>query len=120
MKAPGFVEEQEWRLIFMPPAGVSPMLNFHPRRDFLAPYLTLNNIWFTLQPAMIAIPALAALLNPIRATAHVRPLVPITQIMVGPSGHATLTQRAMQKLVAQVHRGAIPITISAIPYRSLA
>jgi Protein of unknown function (DUF2971) len=121
MKAPGFVEEQEWRLIFMPPAGVSPMLDFHPRRDFLAPYLTLNNIWFTLQPAMIAIPALAALLSPIRAAARVPPLVPITQIMVGPSGHAALTQRAMQKLVAQVsHRGAIPITISAIPYRSLA
>jgi hypothetical protein len=105
----------------MPPAGVSVTLHFHPRRHFLAPYLTLNAIWFTLQPAMLAIPALVALLNPARAAAHVPPLVPITLIMVGPSGHAALTQRAMQKLVAQVpHRGAIPITISAIPYRSLA
>ena len=121
MKAPGFVEEREWRLIFMPPAGVAPQLKFHPRRDFLAPFVTLNQIWFTLQPAMIAIPALAALLSSIRAVPHVPPLIPVIQIMVGPSGHATLTQRAIQKLVAQsAHRGAIQVSISGIPYRSLA
>ena len=56
MKAPGFVEEQEWRLVFMPPAGVVPRLGFHARRDFLAPYVTLNEIWFTLVRSYKKIP----------------------------------------------------------------
>jgi hypothetical protein len=33
MKAPGFAEEEEWRLIFMPPGmEIMPELGFHPRR----------------------------------------------------------------------------------------
>jgi hypothetical protein len=121
MKAPGFVEEQEWRLIFMPPSGVAYELGFHPRRDFLAPFITLNQIWYVLQPAMMAVPAIAALLGSLRATVHIPPLVPITNVMVGPSGHAALTERSMRKLVGQTpNRGGISVSVSAIPYRSLA
>jgi len=120
MKAPGFVEEQEWRLVFMPPAGVVPRLGFHARRDFLAPYVTLNEIWFTLSPIMQNNPTLAASMPSPLPAVHVPPLVPITKIMVGPSVHAPLTERAMRKLIAQTPtRGAITVSVSQIPYRSL-
>jgi Protein of unknown function (DUF2971) len=121
MKAPGFAEESEWRLIFMPPAGIALELGFHPRRDFLAPFITLNQIWFSLQPAMMTVPALAAMLGSLQAAVHVPPLVPLTKIMVGPSGHVKLNERAMLKLVAQTQiRGGVAVATSAIPYRSLA
>ena len=123
MKAPGFSEEDEWRLIFMPPKGINPQLKFHPRRDFLAPYITLKQIWETLRPAMLEVATLADMLPPeqLREVPHVPPLIPITQIMVGPSGHQSLNERAMAKLIAQTpHRAAIAISTSKIPYRSLA
>jgi hypothetical protein len=121
MKASGFSEEREWRLIFMPPSGVTPQLEFHSRRDFLAPFIKLHDLWFNLRPTMMTDPVLAGSLPRPPVAALVPPLVPVTRIMVGPSGHATLTRRAMLKLLAQTHAMAgIPVEISAIPYRSLA
>jgi hypothetical protein len=123
MKAPGFTEENEWRLIFMPPAGVTPELKFHPRRDFLAPFITLNHIWRVLQPQMLAVRELDEMLGPVdfRPATHVPPLIPITKIMVGPSGHQSLNKRSAEKLIAQIpHRAGVQILRSTIPYRSLA
>ena len=46
MKNPGFAEEREWRLLFMPVTeGPTPEVGFHPRRDFLAPFVRLRRIW---------------------------------------------------------------------------
>jgi hypothetical protein len=87
MKAPGFAEEREWRLIFMPAGiGTPPQLGFHPRRDFLAPFITLGHIWNDLRLAMLKIPDLDATLGPapLRPSANVPPLVPITKVRIGP------------------------------------
>ena len=52
MKHEGFSEEREWRLIYVSPANVAlPRIHFHPRRDFLAPYLDLNDFWATHPPS---------------------------------------------------------------------
>jgi hypothetical protein len=87
MKAPGFAEEKEWRLIFMPPGKPSAELCFYPRRDFLAPFIKLSHIWNILRPEMLQNPDLNATLPPeqSRPSAQVPPLVSIT--MIGPSGH---------------------------------
>lgn len=120
MKAAGFEEEREWRLIFMPPAlQPAAMLKFHPRRDFLAPFFDLNYIWSTLRPQLVAIPQLAATLPTQPATPNVPPLVAIKKVMVGPSGHQGLNVRALNKLLAQTGRVNVPIKRSEIPYRSL-
>jgi Protein of unknown function (DUF2971) len=123
MKAPGFAEEREWRLIFMPPAiGTPPQLGFHPRRDFLAPFITLGHIWNDLRPAMLKIPDLDATLGParLRPSANVPPLVPVTKVMIGPSGHQSLNERSIAKLIVQANRPTVVILKSQIPYRSLA
>lgn len=123
MKAPGFAEEREWRLIFMPPGmGITPQLSFHPRRDFLAPYVKLKHIWDDLRPAMLAVPDLEATLGPSgsRPVAHVPPLVNISTVMIGPSGHQTLNERSIGKLLIQTKRPTVTILKSQIPYRSLA
>jgi len=121
MKDPGFAEEREWRLIFMPPANVTPHLYFHARRDFIAPFITLNDVWANMRPTMLAIPELADTLPAPLQPAQVPPLIPVTRAMVGPSGHQLLNRRAIQKLVAQSpHRAAVHILSSTIPYRSLA
>jgi hypothetical protein len=121
IKDAGFTEEQEWRLIFMPPSDVKPHLKFHARRDFLAPFVTLADVWFKLCPSMLQIPEIAAMLPTIRPMAHVPPLMPITKIMIGPSGHQLLSRRAALKLLAQTpHRGTVQVLTSSIPYRSLA
>ena len=123
MKAPGFAEEREWRLIFMPPQiGPQPELCFHPRRDLLAPYIELKYIWDKLRPDMLKLPALDATLQSeaLRPRANVPPLVPITKVMVGPSVHQPLNQRAMAKLLRQANRPTVAILTSQIPYRSLA
>jgi hypothetical protein len=119
MKAPGFEEEREWRLIFMPPQlDPQPQLGFHPRRDFLAPYIDLSYLWNNLLPQMITIGALRATLkNPMPMT--LPPLILIREIMIGPSGHQDLNQRAFAKLLPQVNRAAVAIRRSEIPYRSL-
>ena len=120
MKAAGFEEEREWRLIFMPPAlNPMPKLKFHPRRDFLAPFFDLNYIWKDLQPQLVAIPELAATLPNYRPTATVPPLVAIKKVMVGPSGHQDLNVRAFSKLLTQAGRANVRIEHSEIPYRSL-
>jgi hypothetical protein len=123
MKSHGFSEEREWRLIFMPPQiGIPLELNFHPRRDFLAPFLTLEQIWTVLRPAMLRVPDLeATLISPaLRPSAHVPPLIPISSITIGPSGHQRLSERSMQKLIIQANRPRASVLTSKIPYRSLA
>ena len=123
MKAPVFAEEQEWRLIFMPPqVGPQPRLGFHPRRDFLAPYIELAHIWTILRLEMLKVPELEATLGAetLRPCANVPPLVPITKVMIGPSGHQPLNLRAMAKLLRQANRHTVAILASEIPYRSLA
>jgi hypothetical protein len=120
MKAPGFEEECEWRLVFMPPRdGPQPQLKFHPRRDFLAPFLTMQYIWSSLRPQLASIPALRP--NPPlnrREEPNANPLIPVTEVMVGPSGHQFLNLRAITKLLSQTGRALTP-TASRIPYRSL-
>jgi hypothetical protein len=121
MKAPGFEEEREWRLIFMPPLDVDvpqPTLGFQARRDFLAPYIDLTYLWQVLRLDMIAIPALHATL-PAPLPAVSLPLVPITEVMIGPSGHQSLNVRAFTKLLIQTNRRTVTIPQSRIPYRSL-
>jgi hypothetical protein len=59
MKDVGFAEEQEWRLIYMPlQEGPQQKLAFHPRRDFLAPYVTLRDLWALLRGLLVEIPGL--------------------------------------------------------------
>jgi len=120
MKAPGFSEEREWRLLFMPPAvDPSPRLEFHPRRDFLAPFLRLQYIWNDLGPQLASNQNLRPHppLNVTRPTG--KPLLPIEGVMVGPSGHQPLNLRAMTKLLKQTSWQVTPDT-SDIPYRSIA
>ena len=121
MKDPGFAEEEEWRLLFVPPrAGVSCVVDFHPRRDFLAPYIKLRDVWAQLRPEMMRIDELAATVPLARADAQEPPkLVPITKIMIGPSGDKSLNERAFAKAVKQAGR-EVEILTSKIPYRSVA
>lgn len=120
MKAAGFEEEQEWRLVFMPPLlDPTPTLRYHPRRDFLAPYFDLTYIWNKLVPQMLAIPELRSTLPTHLPTVNL-PLVPIKKMMIGPSGHQSLNVRAFNKLLAQSNRGGVTVQHSQIPYRSLA
>jgi hypothetical protein len=119
MKATGFEEEREWRLVLMPPAlDPSPTLQFHPRRDFLAPFFDLSYIWHQLRPQMLAINELRATLPPRLPTVNL-PLIPIQEVMIGPSGHQALNLRAFKKLLAQSKRNGIAVNHSQIPYRSL-
>lgn len=119
MKAPSFEEEREWRLIFMPPQiDLRPQLGFYARRDFLAPYLDLTQLWNQLREAMISEAALRATL-PAHLPNVSLPLVPITEVMIGPSGHQTLNARAFIKLLVQANRPTVTIRQSNIPYRSL-
>jgi hypothetical protein len=118
MKAPGFEEEGEWRLVFMPPqVDIQPQLGFQARRDFMAPYTDLKCLWEHLRPTMIAIETLRATL-PTHLPTVSPPLVPITEVMIGPSGHQSLNVRAT-KLLIQATRVNVAIRKSSIPYRSL-
>lgn len=120
MKAAGFEEEREWRLIFMPPPlGTQAALGFHPRRDFLAPYFDFSYIWQHLRPLLTAIPQLRATLPSRQPAASVPPLIQIKKVMVGPSGHQELNVRAIDKLLAQTGRPYVMVERSQIPYRSL-
>jgi hypothetical protein len=119
MKVPGFEEEKEWRLIFTPPADVQPKLRFHPRRDFLAPHIELAHLWYDLRPRMLAIPTLRATVRTQLPAVTAPPLIPITQLMIGPSGHQSLNVRAFTKLFIQAKRETVTILQSRIPYRSL-
>jgi hypothetical protein len=119
MKASGFDEEREWRLIFMPPqVNLQPQLGFQARRDFMAPYIDLTHLWGHLRPIMVAICALRQTL-PYNPPTVSPPLVPITEVMIGPSGHQMLNVRAITKLLIQAQRVGVAIRQSSIPYRSL-
>jgi hypothetical protein len=121
MKDVGFAEEREWRLIFMPlQDGPKPKLGFHPRRDFLAPFVTLKDLWNRLRLELIEIPGLEPHppLNVKLPTGI--PLVLIQEVMVGPSGHQPLNVRAMVKVATQWRPSQnSPVDQSAIPYRSV-
>jgi hypothetical protein len=120
MKAPGFEEEREWRLIFMPPqVDQRPRFGFQARRDFLTPYIDLAYLWNDFRPIMIAIPTLRATLPSILPAVNLPPLVPITEVMAGPSGHQLLNVRAFAKLLIQANRATVSLIQSNIPYRSL-
>jgi hypothetical protein len=117
MKAHGFSKEQEWRLIFMPPAAdLKLKLGFHTRRDFLAPFLTLKYIWNDLRPQLTKLITINPPLNVSEPTGE--PLLPIAEVMVGPSGNQPLNERAMTKLLAQTPWPLEPKR-SCIPYRSI-
>jgi hypothetical protein len=119
MKAAGFEEEREWRLIFMPPPlNPAPTLQFHPRRDFLAPFFDLSHIWNRLRTQLLEIAELRATL-PTSLPVVSLPLIPIQEVMIGPSGHQELSVRSFKKLLNQSNRGGVTVGRSQIPYRSL-
>jgi hypothetical protein len=120
IKHPGFKEEQEWRLIYTPlQDGPQPWLGFHPRRDFLAPFVTLQDLWSRLRPQLQEIPGLPIVAPPLNVPEpDATRLLPVQSIMVGPSGHQELNERAMQKVIAQGRPG-LGLEKSTIPYRSL-
>jgi hypothetical protein len=118
MKHHGFSEEREWRLIFMPPTDqVPPFLKFQTRRDFLAPFVELKHLWNVVRPKLVGL--IKEEHNPpVNARVPSTLLVPAVGLMVGPSGHQRLNERAMIKAVAQSQR-AFSVDISDTPYRSL-
>jgi len=120
MKAGGFREEREWRLIFMPPAnGPQPTLKFHPRRDFLAPFVELRYIWNTLRPELNKVEAIRRKPPIGVAEPTGKPLLPIDEVMVGPSIHQSLNIPAMTKLLNQTAWPSLVPTRSTIPYRAV-
>jgi hypothetical protein len=120
IKNVGFEEEKEWRLIFITPHKAFRInLEFIARRDFLAPFTTLDHLWRELREEMMKHPAITIDPPPGKAFVPVaKPLVPILSIMVGPSGHQSLNKRAFQKLIAK-YELKIDVNESDIPYRSL-
>jgi hypothetical protein len=120
MKHAGFEEEREWRLIYTPiQEGPAPRLEFHPRRDFLAPFVRLRHLWDDVRPALRRALGAAAPHPPLNVPEpDGDPLIPVQSIMVGPSGHQPLNARAMQKVIGQ-WRAGVGLERSAIPYRSL-
>jgi hypothetical protein len=58
VKNPGFAEEREWRLIYTPLEEAPPHLGFHPRRDFLAPVVSLQHLWVNVRHRLLAVPGL--------------------------------------------------------------
>ena len=103
-KDPGFAEEHEFRLIYMPlltPSGnpIAPT-HYRDRSGFLIPYVRLSQV--------------ARLPN-----RNIGPGLSIEQIMVGPSGLIDLNFEALNDCV-QLHpnqTGRISVDRSAIPYR---
>ena len=96
-----------------------PLLGFHPRRDFLAPFVTLQHLWKVAGSKLAGLPGFPVrppLLNVPAPTGT--PLIPALSVMVGPSGHQPLNERAMQKVITQWRPG-LGLQKSATPYRSL-
>ena len=100
-----------------PQDDIQPQLGFQARRDFMAPYINLKGLWEDLRPTMIKIPALRATLPNHLPQVSAPPLVPITEVMIGPSGHQSLNVRAT-KLLIQATGVKVAILTSNIPYRS--
>jgi len=102
MKHTGFSEEKEWRLIYVPPITMLPtIIQFHSRRDFLTPFLDIKDLCTAPAPTL-------------------KPLIPITEVMVGPSAHQGLNIKAMLRKVVARFRPGLAVNSSQIPYRSLA
>lgn len=119
MKTIGFEEEREWRLIFIPPPDIKVYFSFHPRRDFLAPYVNLKDLCTTYRQKLIDSDEYSEEQRGREDISKFNPLIPAIELMVGPSGHQDLNRRALAKIISQNGRG-IRLTQSAIPYRSLA
>jgi hypothetical protein len=119
IKHPGFQEEQEWRLLYAPLEDALPQVRFHSQRDFLAPFVTLRHLWYHVRPQLLKVPGLPIDPPPLNVPMPTGdPLVPIQSIMIGPSGHQFLNERAMQKVIAQ-WRAGLGLQVSNTPYRSL-
>jgi hypothetical protein len=119
IKHPGFAEEQEWRLIYTPLEEAPPLLGFHPRRDFLAPFVTLRDLWVDVRTRLLTVPGLPVNAPPLNVPLPTgNPLIPARSVMIGPSGHQSLNERAMQRVIAQ-WRAGLGLRKSATPYRSL-
>jgi hypothetical protein len=117
VKDVGFKEEREWRLIFMPPGQApQPQLGFFPRRDFLAPYVTLKELWYNVRPKLSHLVSAPPINKKTLPTPN--HLIPALNVMVGPSGHQPLNERALIKVNLQAGR-PISVLKSSIPYRSL-
>jgi hypothetical protein len=109
-KDEGFEEEKEWRFLYMPvmttaaPAAVY----YRDRSGFVIPYVRLSEV--------AALPGGAGLGLPNRT---VGPGLPITEVMVGPSGLIDLNREALIDFVASHpnQSGFITVTKSIIPYR---
>jgi hypothetical protein len=116
MKHDGFQEEREWRLIYVPRDDLpTPLIQFHPRRDFLAPYVDLKHLYTTTSAA--AAPGIHS--PPVNVPQPKgNPLIPVDAVMVGPSGHQGLNVRAMKKVVSRF-RPSLSVDFSRTPYRSL-
>ena len=81
--------------------------------------MTLKYIWEDLRSELLKVSALAETL-PKTTKTHTRThLLPLTEVMVGPSGHQLLNKRAFATLLAQANRPK-NVSVSGIPYRSLA
>lgn len=117
MKHVGFEEEREWRLFYMPIKGTGrPHIQFHARRDFLAPFVNLRQLWVDVRPLIAPEGRRFQAINvPMPSEDN---LLPIETVLIGPSLHQSLNVRAMNKVVEQ---SALPIVVekSAIPYRSV-
>jgi hypothetical protein len=119
IKHSGFEEEQEWRLIYTPLEEAPPRLGFHPRRDFLAPFVTLQHLWSDVRTKLSTVPGLP--INPPPSNVPVptdNPLFPVQSVMVGPSGNQSLNERAMRKVITQ-WRPNLTLQRSSTPYRSV-
>lgn len=116
MKHEGFEQEAEWRLIYLPiSGGTPPSMGFHPRRDFLAPFLELKNLWVTVGPSL---PQTVSPPSSVPKPSG-KPLLPIVGVTVGPSLHQDLNVRAVNKVLGQQHL-KVAVNRSRIPYRSIA
>jgi hypothetical protein len=104
LKHKAFVEEHEWRFIFLP-EDQDPMssgIKFQQRGDLVIPYYTMED---ALDPPN------QPTRDPSKPRLNLTPHV--TEIMVGPSGHQQLNLKSFDKV-----RGTATLRWSEIPYRS--
>ena len=98
-KSKAFYEEGEWRLIFTPnDAG---KLKFRPGKSMLIPYIEAN----------------LAIEVDFADDEEERGVIPIREVIVGPTPHAVLAMSAVRRLLASKHMEAL-IRMSDIPFRA--
>ena len=104
MKYKAFLEEHEWRFIFLPEDQdpTSSGIQFQVRGDLVMPY-------YTMQDALD--PVNQPTRDPSKARINLTPHV--AEIMVGPSGYQQLNLKSFELI-----RGTATIRWSEIPYRS--